>query len=425
MYYTKETKINNHKGLEKRLATVLANTLIERPKLDLATAKEMITELMREIGKINTGKKSSYPNDRIQNAIGPHIMAIGEHFEPFERRILMQLTIPTLQKYTSLGLSEEYKSMRDAATLLESWGKQSEVNTRPKASIRIIAFNSDDLKIGGEVEAAIKLAYDKHGGAEHCIISSSTEEIIALSDELKRESPSKKIDTLELIGHGSIYIEGGPHPRPCREHQKLTKVEAEKQRKESKIQLGPFDQIADEMPADVAALVLKLEPKNCRLSICMGGYLKPEAKTKEIDAKFYDEKDHSMAKGRASATMQWTSTKGDSSIPFHEASIAGMVWHTLADEGFFTENRDFSLSATPYMLSPSKQIRPDRSYGFFSASSRDQWETPITDDKKRWAPELSRLEQMRSVTLATPASSKHDLQTTYDYTRPEISRKYT
>ncbi len=386
----------------------LIRSLIDEFKTDLeALGIEKVQYMERFNAFVTTCRKC-------QENIKPNLQAlIGNHFkqlvacsrDPVERRIMMQKLAAVTTAFPA-----NFKSIDviggDNKFNYEEWsGSLMQVKIKPDASgvinpkpKRIISFHPNDFD-NKEVFEAVKISFLKHNDAEECLVCCSREDIIYFG--------AAACETLVLLGHGSIYIEGGPNPRhennPS-EPRLLSKQQAEKERKSARVFLGPFEDIAENVAKNTVELLAKLPMlTHCRLTICMGGLTDSTFLDKDVHYKkdkAYDEKS-----GRASATIVWGGSKAG--IVFHPHSIAGMIWDELNIRDPQFSERNFALTATPLIINPIPESKDTK--GHFEGTSRnDRWSQKVgyADKSAFWAEGVTRLEKTKSITLGTVSSSK-------------------
>lgn len=272
------------------------------------------------------------------------------------------------------------------------------IDPQPK---RIIAFCPEDFR-DAEILESLKIAFLKHHDSdEKCLISCSEEEIITFGTQCK---------TLVLIGHGMHYREGDTNPR--KDKPALTEVEAQTLNKSTRVKLGPYADTPEILTKQISELLKQLPSvTHCRLTICMGGVVSKEFDTPEV---FYKQRPTAQT-GRESASVVFDHTSPEKTMVFDKESLAGQIWTHLfirANPIFTLAEKDFALTASAQIIDPIPASKTSADGHFEGAApqkevSRWKNKTFIPTVPQFWQPEQSRLSKTKSITLATPHSSKH------------------
>jgi hypothetical protein len=333
--------------------------------------KEIPEEFCLE--KVNLARAIAFLDEKWQEIV--YNIGIGDHTACFflEKSILHEL------KKESVSEQEEK---------FQQMGKNAN---------RIILVHSSDIggKANREVMASAKLVVQKHG-IDQCIILSLEETAKAVC------AVNPDIHTIQVIGHGNVYIEGASDPRDP--SKTLTEQYAAKQRKEAMVFLGPFKGNAQRVAEDISIFMMHVENiTHLRLTACMHGFPKENA-LQEMETrgiKFKQDAKHTRENGRLSASVESDPEDPETSV-FHSHSVAGMVWGNMADKGM-TKHKDFCLTASAAILNPQPYDRPV----YFAGSSRERFK-PDTAKAPRWETTDGEmlLKETKAISQGTANSSK-------------------
>lgn len=333
---------------------------------------------------------------RHQVVLGNHIKElVGAVADPSTKRKMMQKVAFLVSR---LGYSELSVQTPPNSFNLELWAsavaqvKATGSIDLPVAPTRIIAFHNKDYD-NLEVMESVKIAYEKHA-AEPCLVTCSEREIIDYGTSCT---------TLVLIGHGR-YCRVGDRDEGT--HQPLTLAQAQRARAAETIYLGPFKGVVADIATNITTLLIDANLNSvthCRLLMCMSGAIPKEF---SHPAVYYKRKSGDDV-GSASATVICENPKDK---VFESDSVAGMIWEKLfvAYPARFNMDTDFALSAAPGIINPI----PDKRR-FEGTSRADRWDKGkhVKTAASFWKPEEPEICRTKSITQATPASTKALRQT--------------
>lgn len=276
--------------------------------------------------------------------------------------------------YNSKAVSPHLIGFNSYSTLFEIVRDLNSKFVKPigsKKPSRLICINPKDYS-DPEVIDSIEVQLRRHG-PENCLITTTESGLHMVIEHYP-------IDTLVPIGHGF--------------HRE----------KAAQFYCGPITGLHDTVVARWADIIEKhAKIKHIRITSCLYGKTNENFEPLRACIKYKEDNIHTVANGRASAKIAYYDPHAP--IPFASDSFAGMLWRALDKRGRL---ENFALSATPMILNPHL---PQRGPGFFAACDNDHYsrdgssiKTPMWRDSEQLG--LSRLDKLKSITLATTDSAK-------------------
>lgn len=389
--------------------------------LDFEKIKDHIPERLESLVNILIQIDGSKIKPALQQTIGTYLTslisnsAVSAVNDPTESDV--QSLRVNLQKIANLQVIANFKSLNiqfkqilkptlfntiytAATTQAYILGRSEDIALEPT---RIISFHPKDIA-NGEIIESLKIAFLKHSAlGEKCLISCSEDEIVAFG---------KTCETLVLIGHGRFCREGD---QLTTDRRRLSADQASAAIENDQVFIGPSSGNVNKVAEDISNLLIQL-PKvtHCRLTICMAGAISQQF-IQDNPNVFY-KRMKSLPPGRQSASIVFDNLKNP--MVFDEKSLAGMIWKRLFIEKnphFNLEDKDFALTASAEVINPIPALSSGTPHGHFEGTAASDSEENARWQKGKYNPHSAQfwdtkqtpLSQTKSITLATPQSSKH------------------